>query len=796
MCTSVATDGSARVRSGGERIVRFTDQVRVELICYNYIVYSRLGSNLEEGFLSFVSRIIGGSTHDFYYVEPQSPNNLLSLFNTNRISDLPSQFRQMTSAISGKWVYFYIEGRRGQSDELIEVDYHNSNNWDAAYYRFDPCGEFIPYRGESSSTEFFCLSRSKLPYTRAISLPNKISPSTASHLFMGRGVFDRGLSATRNFSLVQPVTSPQMASGVEFQIVVFDPGNIISHSAEVIKYSSRLLQIMDPRNRFSRLSSYEQEIRTKGILLTLIKELVERDSSLRNDVNRSLLNNDYNRYVNLGYRKGLFIDNLYNFLNHDIITRLEEVLMIYKEDNIPVDGLVWLDIISSIAELAGEHDLLIYYFQAASEKETDKNAFSTFYRSSLDRNQHQTSRIVSVWQNLLGSQKYAKLLLSIAEVRVYYLVDSYTKGDITWQRFNELLQNNSDELKNLPSSLRSGAGIVQALRRIDALFTWAKRAGTAAAILKGDFSASTFSAVLTSLSDFMKSRNLAVGAARVILIKNLVDVVSNTVNLTERLRMEDYDAALGYGLVIAAGVPNIASIIITGTTLGGPVGAVLSIAAVTGSIIIIFATDSDTESFMQNTSWGANPYQSAARPDWAVCRFNQFSDSRIGLNRQLVSLLNLLHKLESVKDKYDNITKVIGIEINTKFFPDTSVFSLKLELNSSRRGRCRAKLNLTFPSRDRRGYQTFTPTVSGTRLVRGINARVESESGIHTIKINIGLTENVEQGELWLTCYPFGHSEFSVPHEKAVYLENCTESRIFFRSHDFEPNEWRPMPSW
>ena len=799
MCTEVSTDGSVRVRSGGERSTQLIDEVRVELIRYNYVCYTRLGSNLEDGILSILSNIPGGSSHEFFYIEPDSPDNLMALFNADRMSDIPRQYRQYTSSINDRWIYFYLDSRGAQPDELIELHYRNPNDWDAVYFSWESSDEMQPIRSTSAASDLFTLTKSRLSTTKAIALPDQISPSTAANILLGR----RGSSPIRSFCTITPVRSAEMIQGANMQLVIFDPGHIIDHTARIIRYYSRYLSIIDPRQRFTGLSNSEENIRVKGILVTMINQHKERDSSLSNSLNQGLLTSSFNRFANFGYRKAKFIDNIYNFLTNEIMTSLEEVLVTYRENDIPVDGHNWLTIIAPLAELAGEHNLLVSYFQASADRQTNESAFSTFYKSSLNRNEEEHAIVMEAWNTIMAGSDYAKITLGIAEIRAYYLVNEYTLGRISWREFQETMDDERQNIRRYPPYVRRGTTAVRYLRQVESVYTWTDRLGRTGAILKGDISVGSFTGALEDLAELADLRNVPVLATRFSFIANIIDVLNNLDDLRERIRMDDYDAAFGYGLMIPSGIyagygtyQLIQAGAVTGTTFGGPVGAVLGIMAATGAVVVIFATDSDMEVLLQNTTWGTNPYDSSAEPDWAVCRFNEFSASETGLKRQLNSFLNLLHKFEQVRDKYDDNTKVIGIEIEANFLPDSCLFLLKIELNSERSGRCRATLRLRFPSRSRSGYSSYTPSITGNRLIRGVNAKVESEPGKHTLKINIALTENVSEGNVWVTCYPFGHSEFSVPYNKAVYLENCTEPRIFFRSHDFEPDEWRSMPSW
>ena len=684
---------------------------------------------------------------------------------------------------------------RNQPDELIEIDYRDTHDWDAVYYRWESNETLQPIRSTSGAGEIFSITKSRLSATRAIALPGKISSTTAANILLGRGVFEQGRSKTRDFCLVKIVTSSHMASGANCQLVVFDPGNIIDNTYRIIKHYSRMIRIVNPRTRFSRLSAPDTELRNIGVLAIITKELVEKDSSLEEYINLNRLNSAFRRFANFGYKKGLFVDNIYNFLNHDILFRLENIFMDYKEDNIPVDGFIWLKLIASLAELSGEHDLLINYFQSSGERNEDNNAFATFYKSALESDTEDSSLIFETWNHFLEGSDYAKIALGVAELRARYILNEYTRGRITWEAFNDLLEGSLQNLRRLPPFLRHTAEGTRLLRKVNSVFEWSDKLSKTAAILKGDLSAGSLTFALSSLEDLAKNKGEHALAARLSFVINIINIASDIENLSERLEMEDSDAALGQGLVIAADVYGLyaaAYLIATGTELGGPFGTIAGVLAAIGNIIYISTIDSDCGLLLKNSKWGKTPYQSEAHPDWAACSFNNFSNSVSGIEKQLNSLINLLHKFEEVRDKYDN--NVIGIEIDTNFLPNSSTFLIKIELNKTAGGNCRATIRIRFPSR---GQGSYNPSISGTRLIRGVNARVLSEPGNHTIKINIQIDENVTSGNIWLTCYPFGHPEFSVPHDnKGVYIRDCVEPRIFFRSHDFEPDEWQLMPSW
>ena len=249
-------------------------------------------------------------------------------------------------------------------------------------------------------------------------------------------------------------------------------------------------------------------------------------------------------------------------------------------------------------------------------------------------------------------------------------------------------------------------------------------------------------------------------------------------------------------MIVSAGLIELGYIALTESLLGGPVGVVVAIIGSVGSIIVLLSTDSDYELFANNCLWGNEPHNSHAHPGWSVSGFNQYTEDEEGINFQLKSILNLMHKFEEVRDKYDDITHVVAIEIDTKFLPDTTVFVVKAQFMAGSRV-CRAVIRVRYPSRTRDRYTTVTPHQSGDRLIRGVNTMVETGDDHHTIKINIGVDHQVNQGKAWVCCSPFGTSEFSVPNDdRGIYLEECTEPRMFFRDHSFDHSEWRTMPDW
>ena len=795
MCTPVDTEGRSRVRSGGSRTTRYSDSVRVGLVCYNYVVYERLGSNLESGFLSIISCLLNGSTQDFFYIDSVSPENLRALFHADRDSDIPSSFRRLVSSEAGSWIYFYIDSGHGQPDELIEVQYTSETSWTANIYRWVD-GDIQRVNGYTGDGELFYLSRTRLPETRAIAFPYQISALTAVNILLGRGIFDRGLSALRSFCLVQAVHAEDLPEGAEFQLVIFDPGRIISQTAGIIHFYSRYMQVINPRSNGSRLSEYDRRIRKKGILATILKELSERDSSLSNDLNQSALDSAFNRYANYGYRKGLFIDNIYNFLNHDILTRIEEVLMTTNSLGIHSDGYVWLRMISPLAEIAGDHMLLSEYFLNAGDKDPDKSSFSMVYHSAFESGWVDNSSLFDYWNDLLQGHDLIKITLAVAQARTYYLVDEYSGGRISWREFEHSLSQESRNVLRVPPYIQRSTEVRAFIGKVNQAFTFASRLSQVAALLKGDISSGTFTTALDALAEYAEGREAVSLAVKFCFVKNVIDIGSHSADFYQRIGMEDYDAALGHGMVIAAGLTELGYLAVTGTLLGGPAGLAVAVVGSVGSIVALLATDSDFEEFAHSCLWGAAPHQSSAHPDWSVSAFNQYTDTDEGVDIQLKSLMNLLHKFENVRDAYDQYTHVVAIEIDTKFLPDTALFVVKAEFTGNT-GICRGTIRLRFPSRTRAEYTQVTPHQTGERLITGANTMAVTEDDHHTIKINIGVQANLSDGKIWLCCYPFNNSEFPVPSDnKGVYLQNCVEPRIFSRGHDFEASEWRTMPSW
>jgi len=213
---------------------------------------------------------------------------------------------------------------------------------------------------------------------------------------------------------------------------------------------------------------------------------------------------------------------------------------------------------------------------------------------------------------------------------------------------------------------------------------------------------------------------------------------------------------------------------------------------------VVLATDSETEIFMQHCSFGQQAGQGDIQPDWADSRVDFWTDTVTGNERQINSLLNLLHKY-SVRHNFDPNTRVVAIEIATKFLPDSARFSFVGRFGTSPGSGDEIRFQVNYPSRSRSHYTSLTPRQTGSRPVTGVNTRVVTEGSEHRIEINIQVREGITSGEGWLCCYPFGHTGFSVPHEgRAFHLEQLVEhSNILinrWRDYAFEPDEWGTMP--
>jgi hypothetical protein len=794
MCRSeVDSRGGVAVGSGGSRSTRLRNQARLHFRRYNYVIYQNLGANLEDGFLSFLSGILGGQNDDFYYVDESTPDNLNLLFNVSNRRQIPSQYRPYESSAYGRWIYLFAsDSRRG--DKIYEIDYRDANDWDATEFAWPRSGSIQPVRAFSADG-YFTLDRALISNTYALALPIQIQPETAANLFTGSF-----FNSARNFIRLEVAAPAGGVSSYDYDAYIFDPAQIVSHSAGIIEYHTHLMKVVDAREHFSRLSRFEGRIRKRGILACMCKQLVDNESSLQDDANRSRLNSAFNRFANYGHRKAKFIDNLYNFFSHDILTDLERGLMEYTDNNTRPDGAAWLAIIAPMAGIAGEHILLANFLNDAADQPGDRSAWATFFKVSRQRGTASERASSNAWSRILGTQDYLKLALGVAESRAYYLIDEHTAGRINWQRFNELLGEDQAALRQLPPGMRRTGAVIRGMRKINTTMSWASRLGRLKGVFDGEITTSTFTSALDSLSDLAKSRGATGIALKACVIKNMIDVVSHTSDFVNRIGVDDYDAAFGHGLVIAAGLTEAGYLVATGSALGGPVGAVVGIVGAVGAIIVVLATDSDLELFIQYGIWGSDPRGSTGQPDWAVQPFNRWNDDDNGIETMLNSLINLLYKFD-VRHNYDTTVHVIAIEIDMKTLPDSAVFVFRGEFANASGTQGRISFEFSFPSRRRRRYTTITSRQSGTSYVRGVNTQVVTESGKHTIKLNLGTQHSPTTGQAWIQCLPFGHSEFTVPHGgRAFHLEQLIEHDAIiinrWRDYSFESDEWGRMPSW
>ena len=221
--------------------------VRADLVSYNYITYERLGSNLDRGFLSFLASVLGGSSNDFFYIDSESAENLRALFHADRDSDIPSTFRRLISSLADNWIYFYSEESNGRPEELIQVEYSSEMTWNATVFQWPPEGDIQQVNQYSGDGELFYLSRSRLSHTKAISFPYRISIENALDLLLGGRSSARGLSSLREFCTLQIIQTSDRSAGADAQFVIFNPAKIISHSARVISYYKRFIEIVNPR---------------------------------------------------------------------------------------------------------------------------------------------------------------------------------------------------------------------------------------------------------------------------------------------------------------------------------------------------------------------------------------------------------------------------------------------------------------------------------------------------------------------------------------------------------------------
>ncbi len=790
-----SADSVHRVATGRSQSTRFSSRIEVIISRFNYVTYDRLGSNLPtEGFLALIGRLLNGSGGAFRYVEDEAA--LLNLYKEDRLADIPARLRPLTSEAVGRWIYIYCQPR----ETIWEVDYRGIINWDATEYRRDGNSDFQPERSESSSTVLFSLLRGDLPDCFGIALPCQIDMRTADMIFSGSY---RALTDFLNFSKLRLINRLNDEGPGEGRLIVFDPCQITEQAADAIGVYSRLMSLVDARIPVSRLSAQERRLRNQGILACLCKQLADQDSSVEDDFDMGRLNPAFTRYADYGLRRAQLIDNLYNFMTRPMIEGLEKQFMIYQDGDERPDGRAWLEIIQPVMAIAGDHPLLVDYLIDAAGASTGESAWSAFFKASLERGTHQDSLMVSAWKAAFSQVDAAEMLSSAFTVGSYELLFHYVGRPAGFAGYADELKGLRDVISRDIRAMGRADFVDRNLAKVASIYRTANALGELKAIMEGDVDASRIASVFDSLANAAALRNASGLAMKAMVVKNIFDVYASGSAAADRLRMEDYDAAFGHALVIGAGLAELGLIgyaVATGGSVGGPVGALVGLISAAGAVIVIAATDSDVEYFASHCMWGTTPGEGSARPAWGVGNCDSWRADDVGLRMQLDSLINCLHRY-TVRHTFDTVTRVVAIKISTNFLPDTAKFVICGQFQNAAGRSYRTRFTLQFPSRDLDRYRDFHVPGIGGRAINAANYRVQRDGSGHEIEINLKMISGITTGEGWITCQPFGHSEFTVPHEnQAFHLEQLIEHDAIvinrYRDYAFESDEWSDMPSW
>nr|MBN2276487.1 hypothetical protein [candidate division Zixibacteria bacterium] len=821
MCGNVQIDGSFSGGSGSVGRAQLRNRVQLEFGRFNYVVYEGLGSHLLQGWAAFFNGLLSRASEDFWMIQQQSPN-LTALFSVDRVNQIPSQYRALTSDANGRYIYFFIPSPSdvpGRTDRIIELHYNGPTDWDYISYVPEASGSaWRQYSEGQANGNYFELERWELRDAYVIALPGRVFAETIQYIFT-----ENQLRQSSAYGATLPLCRLMVVSGsgARRRALVFDPAWIVNRTVDIINFHTRYARIVDARvpARSMRLNAEQQDLRVRGILACLCKQLVMSSGSIEDDANTSRLNSAFDRFYNYIDRKANFADNIYNFLSHPIMERMENAFMVHQIDGACVDGYVWMEIVRPLGIVAGEHGLLTQYFQQTSERPPAQSAWSTFFHDSLRTRTAQRSAAVRAWNTSLQGIQLADLAVGVAEIRAFHLVSGYTSGQTTWSNFIAGIRRDRARLVSFTSENTAGHAAVQRTQLIRRIFRHANLLGQFKAILDGEGSVSSMSAAMSALGNFADERGAKLIATRAMAFKNIFDLYEHGSGLADRLGIGDYDAAFGRALSLGVGITELGYILATGTTLGGPVGAIVGIIGVIGAVIVIFATDSEEELFMRHCLWGTQPRQGDMRRDWMAANTSMWSDSYMGVTWQLNSLINLLHKYD-VRHNYQNVQfggavlNVLAIDIMARFVPDTARFEVRAEFSQRGGRQVRVLFQLRFPprvrpraDRDSAGsFNTVSYRSSGPRIVEGVNSQVFTESGTHRIRIHIGFADEVTSangwdGQAWIKCYPFDHDEFSAPHgPSAFHLENLIshDNLILnhWRDYSFERDEWGHMPSW
>ncbi len=818
MCdTEVTIDGAASTSSGGDREVRATGEVTVEIFRYNYVYYDSLGDNLADGALAWIGRALSPAQGDFTPVSPAHGNalpQLLALFNADSIGWVPRDCRQYVSRAqydspdpeSPNPNYIYL--LNNETGQITELEYIASSEWNADIFEDTGDGwEAVDTRG--SQQGYFRINLNHVEQTFAIAFPERVLPETIFDIFSH--------GATRDLCQIRLANNPH---GADRRLLIFDPAHIVKNSARIIASHARFMRLVDANvssASLGRTSARQELMRTQGILAAICHQLVEADSGNASRITRSELDPAYQRYADFSQRRALFFDNMYNFLRHTTMRNVQRKLMTYVDDDARPEGAVWLRIIAPMAEIMGEHQLMMRYFEQESGEPETESAWSAFYADALRAASREPSASVRVWTQVTGSGDYVKLVLGAAELSSFVLVQDYVRrgSRVSWDDFSGQLDDTENNLQQFSRAARLTGRFARRMRQVPRIVTHAKAFGRLRGITTGDGGLSSYAAVVGAIETEVARRGAKGLALRLTAIKNTLDLYANIGDLDSCLRVDDYDAAFGYSVAIGAGLVEIGYLAIFGVALTGPAAVVVTLV---GAIAAIYASthrDTRVQQFLQRSSYGTDAGGSFSDPpSWVDGPTRQWissvGDGRLigpaaaqraqkqALQLQLNSLVNLLHEFK-VKHIHTTASHVIEIAIETKFLPENAKWEFHGVFGDARGGSL-CTVDFTLDGNHMRSR------VSNSRHVnRAIGHRIRRDTSArkHTITFNLGhVSDSVRTGEGWLRCFPFGHDEFVVPCRgtagssptNCIHLEQLGEPSIGRREYPFHSRHWASWP--
>lgn len=797
----LAADGSTIVSTGDERRCTIPDEVTVEFVRNNYVSYPDLGDNLRQDVWAFIGRALSPTLSDFELVGHANRDELLRLFSCNRAGQILPQFRHLMSHAIDRYIYIYNDS----TNEIAQIHYRGTEDWDCdVFAREGDEWQATTTIGSQEDAPTFPLAA--IQHSFAIAMPCPVSPASIHNIFQHGGLQ----------SLCQ-VRLAQTDRPNHRQFLLFDPGHIIDHAVRVIEEHGRWMRIVDAREPIADLGSlnpHQRTTRKQGILTILSKQLLDRDSGALDATRTRRLRQAYDNYTVYGRRRALFIDDMFNFVSHEIMTQLQANLLTHQEGNVREDGVAWLRIIASLAEIAGQHDLLVSYFQDDIARNDTQSSFASFYRVALRQGSAPESRSVTAWNRTIQAGDFVKLVVGVAETRTYILVNDYVRrgSRTTWSAFNGNLQQAESSLtqfcSRIPARVRESRRIAERLGTVTKVIGWANRLGQLRRAYDSPGSADSLSVIMDTMAELFKQggSRFAGQATRATALKNVIDLYRNARDMDRRLGTHDYVGAFGSGVAVAAGLVEVGYIsymlATTGTlcVLTGPVGVAVAILGAFAAIVVLVGSQSDARVFLRHSRWGQH-YGTGERADWSDGPLRTFNQRAIGLDRQLNSVLNLMHNYR-VKHHFSDHNWVLGLEMECKFIPDTARFEFKGQFSGSG-GRGRVQFSLQFTQRTGRQARMSGFQQDGIHPVTRANVEVLTEGGNHLVRVYMTLNRNLglSGGRGWLTCYPFEHTEFIVPQagdyqKNSFNLENLVRPTVLWVTHEFRENQWAQMPRW